>query len=85
MVIGNISILLKDQARCGRGRSSRRDDDDDRHIREQEGGKIKDDGYRDADGYRDRQSVKGDHKEGTTSRIYHPTRQAAECPGTGHW
>ena len=45
---------MKDQASCGRGRSSRRDDDYDRHIREQEGKKIKDDGYRDADGYRTR-------------------------------
>ena len=43
---------MKDQASCGRGRSSRRDDDDDRHIREKEGRRIKDDGYRDADGYR---------------------------------
>ena len=42
---------MKDQASCGRGRSSRRDDDDDRHIREQEGRKIKYDGYRDADRY----------------------------------
>ena len=33
-VIGNISILIKDQARCGRGRSSRRNDDDDRRIKD---------------------------------------------------
>ena len=32
---------MKDQASCGRGRSSRRDDDDDMHIREQEGRRIK--------------------------------------------
>ena len=43
MVIGNISILLKDQARCGHGRSSRRNDDEDRHIREKDGRRIKDD------------------------------------------
>ena len=43
---------MKDQASYGHGRSSRRDDDDDMHIREQEGEKIKDDGYRDADGSR---------------------------------
>ena len=43
---------MKDQASCVHGRSSRRDDDNDRHIREQEGRKIKDDGYRDADRYR---------------------------------
>ena len=45
---------MKDQASYGRGRSSRRDGNDDRHIREQEGRKIKDDGYRDADRYRTR-------------------------------
>ena len=43
---------MKDQASCGRGRSSRRDDNDDRHIREQQGRKFKADGYRDIDGYR---------------------------------
>ena len=43
---------MKDQESCGRGRSSRMDDDDDRHIREQEGRKIKADGYRYADGYK---------------------------------
>ena len=59
---------MKDQASCGRGRSSRRDDDDDRHIMEQEGRKIKDDGYKDADGYRTRQSAKGDGREGESSR-----------------
>ena len=42
---------MKDQASHGHGRSSRRDDEDDRHIREQEGRKIKDDGYRDANRY----------------------------------
>ena len=55
---------MKDQASCSHGRSSRRDDDDDRHIRQQEGRRIKDDGYRDADGYRTRQSAKGDHIAG---------------------
>ena len=59
---------MKDQESCGRGRSSRRDDDDDRHIREQEGRKIKDDGYRDADGYRTRQSAKGASREGASSQ-----------------
>ena len=59
---------MKDQARCGHGRSSRRDDDDDRHIREQEGRKIKDDGYRDENGYRTRQSEKGASREGASSR-----------------
>ena len=39
---------MKDQASCDHGRSSRRDDNDDRNIREQESMKIKDDGYRDA-------------------------------------
>ena len=43
---------MKDQASYGRGRSNRRDDDDDRHIREHEGRKIKDDSYRDAYGCR---------------------------------
>jgi len=43
---------MKDQASCGRGRNNIRDDDDDRHIREKEGRRIKYDGYRDADGYR---------------------------------
>ena len=41
---------MKDQESCAHGRSSRRDDNDDRHIREQEGRKIKADGHRDADG-----------------------------------
>ena len=59
---------MKDQERCGRGRSSRREDDDDRHIREQEGRKIKDDGYKDADGYRTRQSAKGASREGASNR-----------------
>ena len=45
---------MKDQVSCGRGRISRRDDDDDRNIREKEGRKIKYDGYKDADGYRTR-------------------------------
>ena len=58
---------MKDQASCGRGRSSRRDDDDDRHIREQEGRKIKDDGYRDADEYRTRQIVRGANREGASN------------------
>ena len=59
---------MKDQASCGRGRSSRRDDDDDRHIREQEGKKIKDDGYKDADGYRTQQSAKGASREEASSQ-----------------
>ena len=59
---------MKDQASCGLGRSSRRDDNDDRRIREQEGKKIKDDGYRDVDGYRTRQSAKGASREGASSR-----------------
>ena len=58
---------MKDQASCSHGRSSRMDDDDDRHIREQEGRKIKDDVYRDADGYRTRQSAKGASREGASS------------------
>ena len=53
---------MKDRASHGSGRSSRRDDDDDRHIREQEGRKTKDDGYR------DRQSAKGASKEGESSQ-----------------
>ena len=59
---------MKDQASCVRGRSSRRDADDDRNIREQEGRKIKDDGYRDAYGYRTQQSAKGASREGESSR-----------------
>lgn len=51
---------MKDRASHGSGRSSRRDDDDDRHIREKDGRRIKDDAYRDADGNRARQSAKGD-------------------------
>ena len=58
---------MKDQASCGHVRSRRRDDDDDRRIREQEGRKIKDDGYRDADGYRTQQSAKGASREEETS------------------
>ena len=58
---------MKDQASCDRGRSSRREDDDNRHIREQEGKKIKYDGYRDADGCRTRQSAKGASIEGASS------------------
>ena len=42
---------MKDQASCGHGRSNIRDDDDDRNIREQEDRKIKDDHYRDGNGY----------------------------------
>ena len=34
---------IKDQERCGRGRSSRRNDNDDRNIREKDGWRIKDD------------------------------------------
>ena len=45
---------MKDRASHGSGRSSKRDDDDDRHIREKESRRIKDDAYRDADGYRAR-------------------------------
>ena len=59
---------MKDQASCGRGRSSRKDDNDYRCIREQEGRKIKDDGYRDANGYRTRQSAKGASREGASSQ-----------------
>ena len=59
---------MKDQASYDHGRSSRRDGDDDRHIREHEGRKIKYDGYRDADGYRTRQSAKGASREGASSR-----------------
>ena len=59
---------MKDQASCNYGRSSKRDDDDDRHIREQEGRNIKDDGYRDADRYRTPQSAKGASREGASSR-----------------
>ena len=58
---------MKDQASCGHGRSSRGDDDDDRNIREQEGRKIKDDGYKDADRYRTRQSAKAASREGASS------------------
>ena len=43
---------MKDRASHGSGRSSRRDDNDDRHIREKYSRRIKDDAYRDVDGYR---------------------------------
>ena len=43
---------LKDRASNGSGRSSRRNDDDDRNIREKDGRRTKDDAYRDADGYK---------------------------------
>ena len=43
---------MKDIASHGNGRSSRRDDDDDRHIREKDSRRIKDDAYRDVAGYR---------------------------------
>ena len=59
---------MKDQASCSRGRSSRRDDDDDRNIRDKDSRRIKDDAYRDADGYRARQSLKGNSGEGASSR-----------------
>ena len=62
---------MKDRASHGSGRSSRRDDDDDRHIREKDGRRIKDNSYRDADGYRAEQSAKGDSREGASSRRYH--------------
>ena len=90
---------MKDRASHGSGRSSRRDDDDDRNIREKDKRRIKDDAYRDADGYRSRQSAKGDSGEGASSRRYHAqpqqaiyylrqqdssTRKAAECLGMGH-
>ena len=90
---------MKDRAGHGSGRSSRRDDDDDRHIREKDCRRIKDDAYRDADGYRARQSLKGNSGEGASSRRYHtqpqqpiyylrqqdsPTRKVVECPGMGH-
>lgn len=51
---------VKDRASHGSGRSSRRDEDDDKHRKEKEGRRIKDDVYRDADGYRARQSAKGE-------------------------
>ena len=43
---------MKDRASHGSGRRNRRDDDYDRHIREKDGRRIKDDAYRDADGYK---------------------------------
>lgn len=52
---------VKDRASHGSGRSSRRDEDDDRHRKEKEGRRIKDDAYREADGYRARQSTKGEN------------------------
>ena len=58
---------MKDRESHGSGRSSIRDDDDDKHIREKYGKRIKDDAYRDADGYRARQSAKGDSGEGASS------------------
>ena len=61
---------MKDRASHGSGRSSRRDDDDDSHIREKDDRRIKDDAYRDADGYRTRQSAKGVSREGESSRRY---------------
>ena len=54
----------------GSGRSIRRNDDDDRHIREEDGRRIKDDVDRDADGYITRQSAKGVSREGASSRRY---------------
>ena len=59
---------MKDRASHGSGRSSRRNDDDDRHIRVKDGRRIKDDAYRYADGYRTRQSAKGDSAEGESSQ-----------------
>ena len=56
-----------DRASHGSGISSRRNDDDDRHIREKDGKMIKDDGYRDADRYITRQSAKGSSREGASS------------------
>ena len=61
---------MKDRASHGSGRISRRDDDDDRHIREKDSRRIKDDAYRDVDRYRARQSA-GDSGEGASSRRYH--------------
>ena len=90
---------MKDRASQGSGRSSRRNDDDDRHIRKKYGGRIKDVAHRDTDGYRARQSAKGDNGEGASHRRYHvqpqqvvyylhqedlSTKKVAECPGTGH-
>ena len=91
---------MKDRESHGSGRSSRRDDDDDRHIREKYGRRIKDDAYRNLDLYTTQQSAKGDSREGASSRRYHarpqqkiyylhqqdsPSREAVECPETGHW
>ena len=45
---------MKDRASHESGRSSRRNDDDDRHIRKKDGGRIKDVAHRDTDGYRAR-------------------------------
>ena len=88
---------MKDRASQGSGRSSRRNDDDDRHIRKKDGERIKDVAYRDTDGYRARQSAKGDNGEGASRRRYHvqpqqavyylrqeysSTRKVAECPRT---
>ena len=58
---------MKDRASHDSGRSSRRDDDDNRHIRKKDDRRIKDNAYRDADGYRARQSAKGDSGEGASS------------------